>query len=372
MEFDDFLVNGRLFVDPNAKCKPIPQELGYILSINDKIVIRCDYKSLKVYEGDNVVLHVHIEKPYAPIVLDSHYIGVSELPNFILNLDWYEKDIDTQMILTSWLEYREKMNLSKLMAFLIYRDAKIMKECIDLGCKYPLVTPSWDVCILLPYYLKLCENIPGHEIKLKRAGEVVKQINNLVTDFYEKLKEGQTYIPLKNLDDLLRKAHSQSDELAVAYKLNKLDFDVRFGNPKTEPDYIINGFRVEHKSKFPDRILSNETINIAKFKDLDETRTLHNLAKQMTPPDEGLEKADIFINNISRMPVAKELYGLSLRGFRLYPHINSFYEVMSDAMQLVEKEKIIVPYISPICSNPRIISFPIGITYYTHLAIPKL
>ena len=127
-----------------------------------------------------------VGKPYAPKILESHYIGVNELPNFILNLDWYERDIDAQIILNSWQEYGEKMNLSKLMAFLIYRDAKIMKECLDLGCKYPLVTPSWDICIFLPYYLKLCENIPGHEIKLKRAGEVVKQINNLVTEFYKK------------------------------------------------------------------------------------------------------------------------------------------------------------------------------------------
>jgi hypothetical protein len=146
--------------------------------------------------------------------------------------------------------------------------------------------------------------------KLKREGEVVKQINNIVTNFYKKLKRGQTHISLKNLDDLLRKAHSQSDELAIAFKLSKLDLDIKFGNPTTEPDYIVNGFRVEHKSKFPDRILSDETINITKFKDLDETKTLDNLAEQMTSPNEGLEKADIFINNVTRMRVAKELYGL--------------------------------------------------------------
>ena len=73
-------------------------------------------------------------------------------------------------------------------------------------------------------------------------------------------------------------------------------------------------------------------------------------------------------NNVTRMPVAKELYGLSLKGFKLYPHFNSLFKVMSDAMHLVEKEKIIIPYISPICSNPRIISFPIGINYYSSLA----
>ena len=297
MEFDEFLVNRRIFVDPNDKYEPHPQVLGNLLKINDKIIIHCDYKSLLRYEGANAVFHVDIEKPYTPKVLDSHYLGINELPNFVLNLDWYEKDIDLKMILNSWQEYRKEMNLSKLMAFLIYRDATIMKECINLGYIYPLVAPSWDVCILLPYYLKLCKNIPGYEIKLKRAGEVIKQINNLVTELYKKIEDGQTYIPFKNLDDLLRKAHSQSDELAVAYKLSKLNFDIKFGNPKREPDYIVNGFPVEHKSKFPERILSNETINVKKFKDLEEAKTINNLVEQMTSPDEGLEKADLFINN---------------------------------------------------------------------------
>jgi hypothetical protein len=29
MEFDEFLVNQRLFLDPNAKCERIPLELGF-------------------------------------------------------------------------------------------------------------------------------------------------------------------------------------------------------------------------------------------------------------------------------------------------------------------------------------------------------
>jgi hypothetical protein len=373
MIFNEILINQRLFVDPNAKVECTPLELGYILKINDKIVIQCNYKSIFGHEGDNAIFQVDIEKPYTPEILNSHYIGFNELPNFIIDLDWYDKDIDPSLILKSWQEYKEQMNLSKIMAFLVYRDATIMNECIKLNYKYPLITPSWDICILLPYYLKLCENIPGRKIKLKRAGEVVKQISNLVGNFYKKIEEGQTYISPKDLDDLLRKAHSQSDELAVAHRLSKLNFNIEFGNPRTQPDYIINGFRVEHKSKFPDRSLSNETINIMKFKDVEETRTLRNLAEQMTPPDEGLEKeADIFINNITRMPVSKELYGLSLKGFKLYPDINSFDKVMSDAMHLAEKGKIIIPYIFPICSNPRIISFPMGINHYTSLSNSKL
>jgi hypothetical protein len=103
-------------------------------------------------------------KLYTPMIHDSHYIGFDKLPNFILDLEWYEKDIDARMYLNSWQKYSDKMNLSKLMAFLIYGDATIMNECLKLRCKYPLITPSWDVCIFLPYYLKLCENIPGHEI----------------------------------------------------------------------------------------------------------------------------------------------------------------------------------------------------------------
>lgn len=339
MEFDKFSINRRLFVDPGAKCQCIPMELGYIFLINDKIIIQSDYRSLKRYEGNWMDLEVHMDKAYAPIVIDSHHLGVDGLPNFVLNLDWYEKDINVQMILDSWQEYREKLNLSKLMASLIYRDAKIMKQCLDLDRKYPLVTPSWDVCILLPYYLKLCENIPGHKIKLDRAGEVVKQIASLVTGFYKKLEAEQTDIPLDNLDDLLRKAHSQSDELAVAYKLKEMGFDIEFGNPKTEPDYIINGFYVEHKSRFPDRNLSDDTIKFKKFKDLEEAKIFKSLANQMTSPDEGLEKADLFINNVTRIPVAKDLYGLSLKRFKLNPNINSFYKVMCDAMNLVEKKR---------------------------------
>ena len=64
------------------------------------------------------------------------------------------------------------------------------------------------------------------------------------------------------------------------------------------------------------------------------------------------------------MPIANKFYGLSLKGLRHYPDINLFYNVVSDAIKLAEKEKVIIPYIYPICSNPRIISFPITFNAY--------
>lgn len=373
MEFNELLINQRLFINPSSKVEPISKELGYLLKVNDKIIINCDYKPLLRLKNGKAILQVDTGRRYCPKTISSRHIGFDELPNFALNLDWYGNDIDGSLILKSWNEYKEKMNLDKMMSFLIYRDVKIMANCVNSRLIYPLLSPSWDVCLFLPYYMKLCEKIPGHEIKLNRATEVIRQINNIVKDFYTMLQEGQTSIPLKGLDDLLRKAHSISDELAMAYRLSKLNFDIKFGNPKSEPDYIINGLRVEHKSKFPDRILSNEKLNIKRFKDLDETQILCNMVGQLTSPDEGFERdVNIFINNITRMPIASELYGLSLKGFRLYPDINSFEKVISTAMDLAEKERIIIPYISPICSRPRIISFPLNIDYCASLAVAKI
>lgn len=329
---------------------------GINLVVDNNIIVSYDFG--KAFKIDCDILEVNLSSTYTPFARDTSLLGIKELGNFHINTLWYEKDIDATMICDSWAKYNSTLHFDEIISALIYRDAFMLMRHHNFGVPIsPL--PSWDVCVIVPLYMALCENIPGYDSKLRKAGDVGGHIKSNIKKIYRNLLNG-TLKP-NTLDNFLIDVHTFCDELELAYHIKRLGYDISFGNPKqNEPDYFIEEIGAELKSRYPKiNILSNN------FGNFDYSIQCNDMIKELTRIEEGLDKADIYFNNITRGSSAlKFYYSVEMNKFGYYKHCIDFTKVLKDVTTVAKSEKIIVPYIKPFCSDPKIISFPISKTEF--------
>lgn len=316
------------------------------------------YDLSSAYRVDGSTLVLCMEETYSPAVMDSKHVGLKELPNSFINVSWYEKDFDARIVPEVWNIQQKLIPYSRLAGYLVARDAILAR----VG-RYLSAIPSWDVCLTLPIQIKLCEDIPGIKSRIERVSEIGDQIRGSANRLDKHLKNG-TFRP-QLLDDLLQKIHSLSDELDLAYNMKKLGYDVRFGD-EGEPDFIINGIPAELKSRFPslESLARTDIPSTFGFSDAQK-----DLVMEVRGVKKGLRKADIYFCNLTRVFAAMRFhyavemtrYGSEKEGFNFSDMFYDFDVMMLAVMKFRERGKVVVPYIKPICSDPRIIMpFPIA------------
>ena len=82
--------------------------------------------------------------------------------------------------------------------------------------------------------------------------------------------------------------------------------------------------------------------------------------------EKGLKNAEICFNNLTRPYSSICFYkDAALGKFDYYRHCTDFFKVLHDAIN--KSEKTVIPYIKPVCSKPRITSFPMVYKDYLKL-----
>jgi len=332
---------------------------GMLLEVNGNIVFKYDFSNAYRIEGTTLVLD--IEKNYIPITVNSDYVGVKELNESVINIKWFERDVDANLVVDGWKKYNKYIPFDEIIGYLIARDILLSKVHHFMPS-----FPSWEICLTLPMYMKLTEKIDGFRNRITVATEIGEQIRNTTEKLERHISNGTFQLEL--LDDLLVKMHSLADELCLAYHIKKAGFDIRFGD-KGEADFFIHyqdsEIPCEHKSRFPD---ISSVIGMKLPKKFNYSKALRDIIFEVKQAKKGLKKSEIFFNNLSRVVPAIEFvytvemgrYGSDAEYFNFLDMFANFKIMMLSVMLFHEKGKVIVPYIKPISSDPKIITpFPI-------------
>jgi hypothetical protein len=344
------------------------------LNVNDSIIFCFNYDYYRKIKKDPLIM----DDTYSLSLDKSGNVGIEEIPDQYVNFRWYEKNSDSTVIKNAWSAYNESLNLGEIIKYQIYRDSRIVNDNIryldnmfSLRLDYAL--PSWDVCVALPLYAYLCEEIPGFDKKFANSSDLVGQIRGNLKKLNKYLVKGRP-IDLNQLDELLKVIHNLTDEFELAYYIKSIGYEIEFGNSKKgEPDYIINGTPVELKSAFPDIIPNSESTGPDLKFDGYATRlsltepTGEDFKKDMLANlklvDKGLEKARICFYNITRPYSSVCFYKDALLGkFDLYKDCLNLNKVIRKSID--GHDRMIIPYVKPVCSEPGIISFPITYNNY--------
>lgn len=338
---------------------------GMLWEVNGNIVFRYDFSNNYRIEGTTLVLN--IEETYTPIVVDSDHVGIKELNDSVINIKWFEKDINVNLIIDGWKKYKNIIPFDEITGYLVARDILLSKV-------YNLIPffPSWEICLTLPLYMKLVEEIDGFDNRLRVATEIGDQIRKSIKKLEHHILN-KTFKP-DLLDDLLVKMHSLADELALAYHIKKArhikkaGYNIRFGG-RGEADFFIrqqdNEIPCEHKSRFPDLSLAISMKLPEKF---DNSKALRDMIFEVKKTKKGLKKSEIFFDNLSRLAsgtkfayvIEMDRYGPDADSFNLSDMFANFEIMMISVMLFHEKGKVVVPYIKLVSSDPKIIApFPI-------------
>jgi len=332
---------------------------GMLWEVNDNIVFRYDFSNAYRIEGTTLILNV--EKTYTPIIVNSEHVGIRELNDSVINLKWFEKDVNSNLVIDGWRKYKDVIPFNQITGYFVARDVLLSKV-------YHFISsfPSWEICLTLPMYMKLTEKIDGFENRLRVATEIGDQIRNSTERLKHHILNG-TFTP-DLLDDLLVKMHSLADELALAYHIKKSGYDIRFGD-KGEADFFIrwqdNEIPCEHKSRFPD---ISSVINMKLPEKFDYPKALKDIILEVKKTKKALKKSEIFFNNLSRVvsaikfayAVEMNRYGPGAEYFNFSDMFANFKIMMLSVILFHEKGKVVVPYIKLVSSDPKIIApFPV-------------
>jgi len=352
----------------NHTWKPIPLRGPYGISglemeVDGEKVSNYNYSSS--YEIKEETLVPKLDGSYSLIILGENHIGLKEIPGSLINISWYEADADPLIVIEAWNKYIEIIPLDRIIKYLVLRDI------ISINI-YNFITamPSWDICLMLPLYAGLCRKIPGLNERLEIHHEISDEIRGILDSLENLLRsppKGQRgYCCMDSrLENLLRAMHSLTDELALAYHINKLGYNIEFGGAG-EPDFFINGISAENKSR------TYHSRDQAEEKDLayyPVTGIINNLKNEVKSSARAFKKSDIFFSNVSRVPSALDFYSMTEssrfeRDGTQIPSSNLFYNFdLSLTLAIIKahyrKEKTIIPYIKPFCSRPQILSLPV-------------
>jgi len=340
---------------------------GIWMEIDGEVVIKYDLSS--AYQiNDKKTPELCIGDSYSPSLVDSKHVGLNELPESSINISWYEKDINSRNVLDSWGSYEDVLQFGKITGYLIARDVLLAKTC-KLRFIQPM--PSWDVCLTLPLYMKLCEEIEGFENKIRVATDIGDQINGNLNAIDKALENEKFNIEMFN--NLLERVHSLLDELRLAYNIRKLGYDIKFGGAG-EPDYFIGDIPAEHKSRFPYIDIDDFSVLEIDTKSLNysELFKFDEILSEVKSVKRALKKSEIYFCNLSRIPYAIKYYyiiemtkfGPNKQQFNFSDVLCDFYSILASSLLELQDEgheKFIIPYMNMICSDPKIVcpTFPI-------------
>jgi hypothetical protein len=155
--------------------------------------------------------------------------------------------------------------------------------------------PSWDVCLTLPAYLHLCEDIPGFEARLSDVTELGDQIRKSLKGI--SAKRGEERAEYQNLELFLEKLHALEDELSLALSILRSGYEVRFGE-RGGPDLYVNSIPCEQKSRFPTTDGKDIKVRVPERFTIVDVYRLYLLEVKQTP--RAFRKSRIFFNNLSR------------------------------------------------------------------------
>ena len=332
---------------------------GMLLKVNNNTVFKYDFSNAYEIKGTTLVLKV--EKTYTPIKISSEHVRIKELNEGIINIKLFEKDVNADLVTEGWRKYRQTIPFDKVTGYLIARDVLLSRVSHFIPS-----FPSWEICLTLPMYMKLTEDIEGFDNRLMVATEIGEQIRNSVDKLEQHILNGTFKVDL--LDDLLVKMHSLADELCLAYHIKKVGYEIRFGD-RGEPDFFIHQedheIPCEHKSRFPD---IRTTINMELPDEFGYSKALNDAICEVKKAKKGLKKSEIYFTNLSRVVSAiKFVYAIEMNRcgpdkdcFNLFDIFANFEAMMLLVMSFHEKGKVIVPYIKLLNSNPEIIvPFPV-------------
>lgn len=330
---------------------------GILFNINGETVIRYDIS--QNYKIQNGTLEVKLEESYRPKKYSDHQVGFDDVAESYISTKILETGIASDVIIDGWNRYDKVIPLGKIVKFLIARDIYLLKIP---ELKFAGSTPSWDVCVSLAMYLKLCEKIENFEEKLHVATEIGDQIRGNLQKLDREIRKGHYFS--KYLVLLLQSLHSLHDELELAYNISKLGYNIKFGG-RGEPDYLVDDIAVEQKSRFP------------KFKHIFEeklpssfqyTKALRDLIFEIKQYKKALSRSDVFFYNVSRLIKSFKFYagtelvkmGANANSFNLADMFSDFHIMMKSVFIFLEKGKVVVPYVKPYSIDPKIICpFPI-------------
>ncbi|MCL0082706.1 hypothetical protein M1O14_03235, partial [Dehalococcoidia bacterium] len=330
---------------------------GITFIVNDEIVVRYDLS--RNYEIKGSLLTVKLEEQYEPEKYSDHQVGLKDMAESYISSRIIEANVGSDMVLSGWEDYENVIPLGQIAKFLIGRDVLLARLAEP---NYFLPTPSWDVCISLAMYFKLCENIDGFAEKLKVATDIGDQIRGNWHRLDKDIRAGK--YSSGYLENLLRSMHSLNDELELAYAVHKIGYEIRFGS-RGEPDYFINGVPVEQKSRFPEVEHLFEKVDKAVPSKFRYAEAIGELVSEIKGRRKALKKAEVFFYNLSRviegskffMGTQIEKMGPQANSFNFADMFDNFDVMMKSVFIFLGKGKIIVPYVKPLSINPKIVCF---------------
>lgn len=339
---------------------------GMLFKVNNDTVFKYDYSNAYRIQGTKLVLN--LKEAYTPIVVDSKHVGIQELNESMINIGWFEKDVDIDLVIKGWNKYKNIIPFNKIVGYLVARDILLIEVSGFIN-----TFPSWEICLTLSMYMMLSKEIDGFKNRLNIATEIGDQIRGSIKKLDHRIRNGTFKYTL--LDDMLEKMHSLSDELALVYHIRNLGYNVRFGSVG-ETDFFINGVPCEHKSRFPD---ISSAINMKLPEHFNYSDALNSMIFEIKKVKKALAKSEIFFNNLSRVvpainfPLIVEInrHNFDTGYFNFLDMFANFEIMMSTVMRIHEKEKVIVPYIKLVTSDPKIISFPLSERIYESIIEEK-
>ena len=330
---------------------------GILFDINGETVIKYDIS--QNYDIQNGILEVKLEESYRPNKYSDHQVGFDDVAESYMSTRILETGITSDVVIDGWSHYDKIIPLDRIVKFLIARDIYLLKIP---KLKYAGSTPSWDVCISLAMYLKLCEKIENFEEKLHVATEIGDQIRGNLQKLDTEIRKGHYFS--KYLIPLLQSLHSLHDELELAYNISKLGYNIRFGG-RGEPDYFIDITAVEQKSRFPEleHILEEKLPSSFQYNE-----ALRDLIFEIKQYKKGLSRANVFFYNVSRLVKSFKFYagtelvkmGPNAKSFNLADMFSNFRIMMKSLFIFLEKGRVVVPYVKLYSIDPKIICpFPV-------------
>lgn len=156
---------------------------GILFNVNGEIVIKYDIS--QNYKIQNGILDIKLEEEYSPKKYSIHQVGIDNVAESYMSTKILEKDTTSDVVIDGWNQYVDIIPLDKVVKFLIARDIYLLRLSKP---QYAGSTPSWDVCISLAMYLRLCEKIENFEEKLPSSFQFIEVLKDLILEIKQRKK----------------------------------------------------------------------------------------------------------------------------------------------------------------------------------------
>ncbi len=225
-----------------------------------------------------------------PTQIDEFRVGVEGIQASSVIAKWYDPTFTPGLIIEGWRRHGGLIPFEQIVPHLIHRDVVLMHDYF-----YTCILPSWDVCLTLPAYMLLCEDIPGLKARLAYLTELGDQVRTSLKVLSDKRGRGGTRY--NDLQAFLEKLHALEDELSLALNIHRSGCDVRFGE-RGGPDLFVNSVPCEQKSRFPTTDGSDVEVKLPEGYTIIDVYRLFVLEVKKT--QRAFRKSGIYFNNLSR------------------------------------------------------------------------